>query len=178
MFTRFLLSLPVLLGQFFQFAFIVIVVGSMAFPFGQSLPRKNFDFRRYPFKAFGWEDQGNFYLKFKIQKWKDKVPDMSKHVKSAFSKKISVFRDAEYIEMLILETCVGEFVHFVLIFISPIFLIFMDSQWAWIWMVLYIVGNIPFIMIQRYNRPRLVQILDRMLGNQSPGQRKKIAQAM
>lgn len=161
MFTRFLLSLPELLGQFFQFALIVIIVGSMAFPFGQLMPRKNFDYTRFPFKPFGWEQNGRIYTKLKIQKWKDKVPDMSQYVKSAFRKKITVFRDAEYIHELILETCVAEFVHWVLILVSPMFLILMDSRWAWIWMLLYVLGNIPFIVIQRYNRPRLVTIMEK-----------------
>ena len=160
MFTRFFLSLPVLVGQFFKFAFIVAVIGSMAFPFGQLLPRKNFDYHRIPYKSFAWERNGMIYTKLRIQKWKDKVPDMSQYVKSAFRKKITVFRDSEYLDMLILETCVAEFVHFVLIFISPLFLIFMDSQWSWIWMILYLLGNVPFILIQRYNRPRLIRLME------------------
>ncbi len=159
MFTRFLLSLPVLVGQFFKFAFIVVVIGSMAFPFGQLLPRKNFDYRHFPFAPFVWEKNGAIYQRINIQFWKDKLPDMSQHVKSAFTKKIKVFRDSEYLETLVLETCVAEFVHWVLILVSPLFLIFMDSPWNWLWMALYILGNVPFILIQRYNRPRLVTLL-------------------
>lgn len=161
MFERFLMTLPAIVGQILKFIFIFAVVGSMAFPFGQMLPRKNFDYRHYPFAPFKWEKQGMIYTKVRIQFWKDKVPDMSQHVKSAFRKKITVFRSAEYLEMLILETCVAEFVHFVLILISPMFLIFMEGAAGWVGMIVYVLGNLPFIMIQRYNRPRLVMLMER-----------------
>lgn len=169
MFTRFLLSLPALIGQFFKFAFIVAVIGSMAFAFGQLLPRKNFDYRRYPYASRAWEKDGLAYQRIHIQRWKDKVPDMSQYVKSAVRKKITVFRSAEYIETLILETCVAEFVHWVLILVSPLFLIFMDSPGNWGWTALYAACNVPFILIQRYNRPRLVGLLDRQQPRQSEG---------
>ena len=161
MFERFLMSLPVFFGQFFRFAFIVVVVGTSAFYLGQLLPRKNFDYRHAPFAPFGWEDGGRIYTKIRIQRWKDKVPDMSQYVKSAFRKRITVFRSAEYLEELVLETCVAEFVHFVLILLSPVFLILMEGEARWICALLYAFGNLPFILIQRYNRPRLVMLMDR-----------------
>lgn len=161
MFERFLMTLPSIIGQILKFIFIVLVVGSMAFPFGELLPRKNFDYTKPPYTPFRWERNGMIYTKLRIQFWKDKLPDMSQHVKSAFRKKILVFRSAEYLQILILETCVAEFVHFVLILICPIFLLFMEGAAAWIAMIVYTLGNLPFIMIQRYNRPRLVALMER-----------------
>ncbi|MDO4547080.1 MAG: hypothetical protein Q4D04_03180 [Clostridia bacterium] len=161
MYEQFLLSLPELFGQVFRGIFIIIVIGSMAYPFGQMLPRKSFDYTAFPYTPFKIEDNGRFYLKFKIQLWKDKVPDMSLYFRHSFRKKITVFRDPEYIEALIRETCVAEFVHFILILISPIFLHYLQSPVSWIMIILYILGNVPFIMIQRYNRPRLVGILNK-----------------
>ncbi|HIS01339.1 MAG TPA: hypothetical protein IAA74_07065 [Candidatus Excrementavichristensenella intestinipullorum] len=178
MFERFLMTLPAFVGQTLKFIFIVLVVGSMAFPFGQMLPRKNFDYRHHPFAPYRWEKQGMVYTKLRIQYWKDKVPDMSQHVKSAFRKKITVFRSSEYLEMLILETCVAEFVHFVLILISPMFLIMMEGTAGWICMALYALGNLPFIMIQRYNRPRLVMLMERQEKLEAQAASKKAGQAI
>lgn len=163
MFEQFLLTLPVIFGQIFKGIFIVIVIGSMAYPFGQLLPRKSFDYNAFPYTPFKFERDGKIYLKLKIQMWKDKVPDMSLYFRHSFRKKITVFRDPDYIDMLIRETCVAEFVHFMLILISPVFLVFLEEYIGWIIMLLYIVGNIPFIMIQRYNRPRLVGIMRKLL---------------
>lgn len=161
MFERILLSLPAFVGEVVKFVVIVAIVGSMAFVCGQLLPRKNFDYNNPPYAPYAWEKGGAVYTKVAIQRWKDKVPDMSHYIKSAFPKKIRGFRSAEYLDMLIRETCVAEFVHFGLILLSPIFLIYMDGAAGWIGMGLYIVGNLPFIAIQRYNRPRLVMLMQR-----------------
>ena len=42
------------------------------------------------------------------------------------------------------------------------FLVLLPRGWNWICMLLYdLFGNLPFILIQRYNRPRLVILLER-----------------
>jgi glycosyl-4,4'-diaponeurosporenoate acyltransferase len=161
MFSRFMMTLPVFIGQFFKFALIVAFIGAAAHYVGQVLPRKNFDFSTAPYASYEWEQNGHFYTRFNIQFWKDKVPDMSQYVKSMFRKKISVFRDFDYIKELILETCVAEFVHWMLVLISPIFLVLMEGAAGWISAVVYALGNLPFVMIQRYNRPRLVCLMNR-----------------
>ncbi len=161
MFSRFMMTLPVFIGQFFKFALIVAFIGAAAHYIGQVLPRKNFDFLAAPYTPFKWEQNGQFYTRFKIQFWKDKVPDMSQYVKSMFRKKISVFRDFDYIKELILETCVAEFVHWMLVLISPVFLVLMEGVAGRIGAVVYALGNLPFVMIQRYNRPRLVSLMSR-----------------
>ena len=38
----------------------------------------------------------------------------------------------------------------------------MPKIWNWACMAIYILlGNLPFIMIQRYNRPRLLKLMER-----------------
>jgi glycosyl-4,4'-diaponeurosporenoate acyltransferase len=86
---------------------------------------------------------------------------MSQYVKSMFRKKISVFRDFDYIKELIQETCVAEFVHWMLVLISPVFLVLMEGLAGRIGAVVYALANLPFVMIQRYNRPRLVLLMNR-----------------
>ena len=54
------------------------------------------------------------------------------------------------------ETCVAECVHWVLLFLSPVFLVTMARPYSVVAAVLYALSHIPFIMIQRYNRPRLL----------------------
>ncbi|MDI9505955.1 MAG: hypothetical protein ACOYI7_01110 [Candidatus Excrementavichristensenella sp.] len=163
MFERLLMSLPAIVGDIMRFIFIVAVSGSLAFFFGQLMPRKNFFYNEFPYSPFAWEREGMIYTKLRIQYWKDHVPDMSKHVKSAIRKKISVFRSADYLEILIQETCVAEFTHAILILLSPMFLILMEGVVGLASSIVYAIGNLPFIMIQRYNRPRLVQLMRRQL---------------
>ena len=59
------------------------------------------------------------------------------------------------------ETCSAEFVHWVLILLSPVFAVLMDELGV-LSMILYIIGNLVSIIIQRYNRPRVQKIIQRI----------------
>ena len=45
-------------------------------------------------------------------------------------------------------------------------------------MALYALGNLPFIMIQRYNRPRLVMLMERQEKLEAQAASKKAGQAI
>lgn len=76
-----------------------------------------------------------------------------------------------HFELLARETCVAEAVHWALLVISPVLLITMTGWLSIVATVLYGLSNIPFIMIQRYNRPRLTRLYKRMNARQG-GQNK------
>ncbi len=154
-------GLPMCLSQLVKFALVVATVGPLCFFIGQMLPRKNFRYDVFPFKCYKWERGGEVYTKLRIQYWKDRVPDMSQYIKSMYAKRITVFKDVKYLKQLVVETCIAELIHVALIFVSPIFLLFMDGAWGVGGMICYILGNLPFIMIQRYNRPRLLMLIER-----------------
>lgn len=166
MLIRFFYLVPEFIEQFLLFALIVVIIGALAFLGGEMLPRKNFDYAAFPYKPFRWERDGQIYEKLLIRKWKDRVPDMSKHVKTMFAKQIVSPRDPEYTRRLILETCVAELTHEVLMLISPIFPHYMTGAYADVAMLVYALGNVPFILIQRYNRPRLIRLMERQLAAQ------------
>lgn len=174
MFARFLLRLPIYIGNLFKLAFCYIVVGAISFFIGQSLPRKNFDFQAFPYHPFPWEKNGRIYLKLRIQFWKDKVPDMSRYITRMFRKKITVMRSPEYIGDLIAETCVAEAVHWGLIFISPIYMVLLDGPLGAVGALLFAIGNLPFVIIQRYNRPRLVQLMYRQQRHEEQRKRRHL----
>ncbi|NLG25867.1 MAG: hypothetical protein GX558_10955 [Clostridiales bacterium] len=163
MLYRLLGELPTALAQFFQFALICAVMGAIMFVVGELMPRRNLDPDSFPFRSFGWERSGEAYHALGIQRWKDRVPDMSKHVKWVFAKKITSYRDPEYLLHLIRETCVAEVVHEALVLLSPVYLVLLDGIYGVVFALLYALGNVPFILIQRYNRPRLVQLRERQL---------------
>ena len=41
----------------------------------------------------------------------------------------------------------------------PASLVFAPCEWTPLFILLYDIGNLPFIVIQRYNRPRMMKIL-------------------
>ena len=178
MFSRLLLQIPAFFGLLLRFGVICLVMGLLLFAIGEKMPRKNFDYRAFPYAAYAWERGGDIYLKLGINRWKDKVPDMSRYIPHTFRKKIGVMRSPEHVEGLIRETCVAELVHMVLIVLSPVFLVLMPRGWNWVCMLLYdLIGNLPFILIQRYNRPRLVILLERQRELQAIQAAKRVARA-
>ena len=129
MFTRLLSQIPAFFGLVLRFGVICLVMGLLCFLIGEMMPRKNFDYRVFPYAAYGWEKGGDVYLKLNINRWKDKVPDMSRYIPNTFRKKMGVMRSPDHIEGLIRETCVAELVHVVLILLSPVFLVLLPKGW-------------------------------------------------
>ncbi|NLB98875.1 MAG: glycosyl-4,4'-diaponeurosporenoate acyltransferase, partial [Lactobacillales bacterium] len=90
--------------------------------------------------------------------WKRKLPEGSSIIKSSYNKKHLQGTDKQTFEKFIIETKRAELTHWLLI--PPAFVFFIwNPLWAGLVMVLYAcVVNIPFILIQRYNRPRLERV--------------------
>jgi len=153
--------LPKPLYLFLRFASIIGTIGIPAFFWGEKVPRSWFNFEKLPFASFAWEQDGMVYEKIGIRWWKTHTPDMSKYIRRAFPKQGNMLRDADHLRKLVAETCSAEFVHWVLILLSPAFAILMDELGV-LCMILYIIGNLVSIVIQRYNRPRLVKIIQRI----------------
>lgn len=158
-FLRDVLPKPIYL--FLRFASIVGTLGVPAFFLGEKLPRKWFHPDRFPFRSFVWEKDGKIYEKIGIQWWKNRTPDMSKYIRRAFPKQGNLLRDPDHLRKLVVETCSAEFVHWVLILLSPLFAILMDELGV-LAMILYIIGNLVSLVIQRYNRPRIMKIIQRI----------------
>ncbi len=140
------------------FVFIVI----LSYPIGQLLPRTWFDWKKYPFRSFPFEKNGDLYDKIHIKKWKKKVPDLSRVMKRMVPKKISFRASSEEIDRLLRELCIAEVVHVALFFASFGVLFFSRTWFCIALCILYAIGNIPFILIQRYNRPHLAHLWTRV----------------
>ena len=145
------------------------VVGILAHLLGEALPREKFDATRTPFAPWKWEQNGKVYHKLGIERWKNRLPDKSRYVKSTVEKSIHADCSAAHFESLARETCVAEAVHWALLLISPLFLLVLHTFVGVTITVLYGLSNLPFIAIQLYNRPRLVRLYQRACGAQPGG---------
>ena len=129
---------------------------------GLTLPRKWFNPDGKLFAERKWEDGGRIYNKLHINKWKSKLPDMSKYIKSMIAKRLHGSESADDIRRLISETCVAEAAHIVLMALSLGMIAVWQDTGGIICCVCYAAGNVPYIIIQRYNRPRLVRMMKRL----------------
>ena len=147
--------------RFVWCAITLMLVGIFVNPLGNALPRRWFHADRFPYKCYAWEREGRVYQKIGIQKWKDIVPDMSRILPDMVKKELpgSGAVTADQAAALVQETCRAELVHGASCLLGLAFL------WLWpdwggvivlaVWVLL---ANLPFILIQRYNRPRLMRL--------------------
>lgn len=138
-------------------------LGLFGFFAGRILPKKWFNPKVFPFKPFGFEEDGTFYEKLKVHKWQSHVPDMSRIFTKLMPAKNLSGNYKERLPLMICETCIAETVHG--------FVMLMGLHFLEIWqglggilceLVFCFVFNLPYIVIQRYNRPRLMRIYNRI----------------
>ena len=143
---------------FWRCALYLAVLGVAAHPLGQALPRKWFCAEKAPWRSAPWEKGGRIYLKLGIRKWKDHLPDMSRLMPDMVKKKLAAADPMSLVQ----ETCVAECVHCWLVVLSVGMLFLWKSVWSWaLWLVYNLLGNVSFILIQRYNRPRLLRLAEK-----------------
>ena len=148
--------------ELFQSIVYLLLIGVASHFIGQALPRHWFDPGSKSFRMHPWEESGNFYRKIHIRKWKDKLPDASKVMPDMYRKEISGPPSEENLQCLIAESCVAEFIHKLLILLSLGVVKIWSGKNGWFFWFLCALGNLPFILIQRFNRPRLQAALSRM----------------
>lgn len=133
------------------------VLGLLCFPFGRVLSRLPLTADGFPFRCYVWERNGKIYNKLRVRSWQNVVPDVSRMFPGTIPKKeVGVQPDENVLQTALKETCVAELTHWILCIAGLVFL------WLWpgvggvcCWLVYVLLGNLPFIVIQRYNRPRL-----------------------
>lgn len=127
---------------------------------GTLLPVSLFGSGQWLFKTRGWERGGLLYESlFRVDRWKDRLPDGASWFTQGFAKRSLKTTAPEFLERFVKETCRGEFVHWFVILVSPLFFLFNPWYAGWIMIVYALCANLPCIIIQRYNRPRFIRIL-------------------
>ena len=141
----------------------ITLIGQVCFFAGVILPRRVFNENAFPFRLFKWEKDGKFFEFLYVKKWKSKVPDMSRYTDIIYPKRVQGRVTSQDVDRLIKETCVAEATHYVLsVFGLGIYWIWKNKTGKWL-TILYIVGNVPFVVIQRYLRPKYIRVKEKLL---------------
>ena len=106
------------------------------------------------------EKERIYEVVFKIKLWKDKIPQYIS--KNGFSKKKLQSLNLNYLKDFISETYRAEVNHVLCCLIVPLLFLFSKVGTALIISFLIFMGNVPCIMIQRYNRFRIRRIILRI----------------
>jgi len=153
----------------------VTIIGQICFFAGVALPRRFFNENAFPFKTFHFEKSGRIYQVFRVRKWKAKLPDMSRYTAIIYPKKVYSGISSKNLDRLVKESCVAEFSHYMLSVLSiGIYYIWKKSKTGVILAILYILGNVPFIMIQRYLRPKYIRLKEKLITKEEHKEYAKI----
>ena len=141
----------------------ITVIGQGCLWLGIVIPRNIFSESRFPYRAYRWEKGGDIYDKLKVRRWKAKVPDMSKVTRVIFPKKLCKNMTSKDLERLVQESCIAELSHYILFVLSfGIYQIWKSKVGFWLVVFYNLLGNLPYIIIQRYNRPHFVKVRDKL----------------
>jgi len=114
-----------------------------------------------------WEKRGEFYQRvFRVKHWKKLLPELGDIVKSVFPKKRIKEYTREYLQKYIFESCKSEVTHWSIIFSAFLFFLWSEFQPAVMIVIIAIILNLPYIIIQRYNRPRIMVMVENIEGHQ------------
>jgi glycosyl-4,4'-diaponeurosporenoate acyltransferase len=105
-----------------------------------------------------WERNGEFYRRrFAIRRWKRLLPDGAPWLGGIAKRRLSD-RSAASIDAFIVETRRAELAHWWMLLCFPIFMLW-NPPWASDVMFVYAVAaNLPCIVVQRYNRFKLMRL--------------------
>lgn len=145
------------------------LLGLLSFVAGRAIPKRVINEKAFPFCHFPFEKEGRIYERLKIRKWQGKLPDMSRVCKRIMApKKMTGAATLRKTEYMIKETCIAELVHILLIIFGAACIPMCKKRlYGIVLYCLWAIGNLPFIIAQRYNRARLSRLNQRLLERQS-----------
>jgi glycosyl-4,4'-diaponeurosporenoate acyltransferase len=127
------------------------------------IPITHFDSGGFLYRLRRWEKGGDLYRRiFRVKKWKELAPDGAALLKDrGFPKKRLKSTDESYLRLFLMETCRAELTHWIIMGFAPFFFLW-NRFFVGLIMILYaLLENLPLIMVQRYNRHRLIRVIEK-----------------
>ncbi|WP_341230165.1 hypothetical protein [Nocardioides salarius] len=114
-------------------------------------------------RARRFEARGTWYRRrLRIHRWKDRLPEAGGLFRGGISKRQLPSYDVAGLELFVRETRRAELTHWWAMACGPLFVLW-NPPVAAVLLVAYGVGvNLPFILIQRYNRFRTQALIERL----------------
>jgi glycosyl-4,4'-diaponeurosporenoate acyltransferase len=115
------------------------------------------------YRSHAWEKNGAIYKTiFKVHRWKKLLPDGGAVMKGGYKKKSMDSFTKNGMNKFLTESCRAEMTHWLAIFPFWVFGFFAPGK-VMFFMFLYALGiNLPCIIAQRYNRPRIIKLIKKM----------------
>lgn len=144
------------------FFFMWFIFQASAARISRAIPDQWFAKDSFLFKSRRWEKDGEIYAQiFQVKKWKKFLPDGAAISKKGYRKKNLENFSQENLETFMLESRRVELNH--LLAITPFWVFGLFAEMKVVgWMLIYaLLVNMPCIIVQRFNRPRIARIIER-----------------
>lgn len=154
-----IISLPLLWAILLDCIAWTIIQTSVAY-LSMGFPPSILNPESWLYRTRHWEASGAIYNDiFHVKRWKSRLPYGGGLFQNDFTMKTVASHEEGYLKLWIQESCRAELCHWVAII--PAFIFFLwNPFWLWGVMVFYaMLFNLIPIIVQRYNRPRLLRIL-------------------
>lgn len=120
------------------------------------------------YRPRSWERDGDIYQTLlRIRRWKGWLPSGGVWFKG-FDMRSVDSRDAAYLYRWRVETCRAELAHWLQIAVAPLFMLWNPPVAGIVIMIYALAANLPCLLVQRHNRPRLAHILRRGMASGAP----------
>jgi glycosyl-4,4'-diaponeurosporenoate acyltransferase len=107
-------------------------------------------------------ETGRWYRRrLRINRWKDKVPEAGDLFRGGVSKRHLPAYDVAGLQLFVRETRRAELAHWWAMLCGPLFVLWNPPLAAGLLIGYGVVANLPFILIQRYNRFRTQPLIER-----------------
>jgi len=124
------------------------------------IPVSAFSASTWLFRPRTWERDGDIYQRaFRVRRWKGWLPSGGAVFEGGFSMRRIASSDTVYLHRWVRETCRAELTHWVAVLVSALFFLWNRPLVAMLMVVYALAANLPCIIAQRYNRPRLLRVL-------------------
>lgn len=137
--------------------FYLALTGAASFLLGRCLPSSLLRAEFFP--CFSFEQEGRIYECLHIKAWQNKLPDMSRVLPGALPKKRLEGHYKATLPDMVRETCAAELTHALLCVTGLYCLRLWPGSGGAVLAVLNALVNGLYILIQRYNRPRLLRLM-------------------
>lgn len=125
------------------------------------LPDRFLDPSRFPYRAYAWEKGGYFYRRLLVHRWKKFLPDGGAIRGPEYRKKSLEHLSENHLRWFLVESCRAEASHFLAILPFWTFGFLAPPEVIWYMLAYALAMNIPCVLVQRYNRPRVLDVLAR-----------------
>lgn len=136
------------------------IIASLA---AMKMPDRYFSPFSLPYREFGWEKSGLLYNRLlMVRKWKDLLPELGLTLRGGLRKRALHDFTKSGLEKFLVESCRAEWSHLLAILLFVLISFFVPGKAALFLLVYGLLVNLPCIIVQRYNRPRVIKLLEKL----------------